>query len=158
MRACEAAIGVRPIVQHELHVCWTDGCTHWWRHTTHRSHKTPGGHVYPGSCCNCVCPQCVSMRWGDGPLKGTARKCYFLPRAIENVFLDPAAVICNALLRTRTEQGQPEYQTAPFHRSRRYAELRRACVNLGLDPNKVCCDGSHLAIHGCSVRCLCIPT
>ena len=156
MRACEAAIGVRPIVQHELHVCWTDGCTHWWRHTTHRSHKTPDGHVCPSSCRNCVCPQCGSMRWGDGPRKGIARKCYFFPQAIESFFLDP--VMCNALLRTRTEQGPPEARTAPFHRSRRYAELRQACINLGLDPNKVCCDGSHLAIHGCSVRRWCIPT
>ena len=41
LRACQQAIGVKPIDQHELHVCWTEGCTYWWRYATQRGHKTP---------------------------------------------------------------------------------------------------------------------
>ena len=132
MRACQRAIGVRPISQHELHVCWRDGCTHWWRFAAEKGHKHPGGEACQGECPTCVCPRCSTCRWE----KGKARKCYFFPQAIEQFFMDPE--LGSATLRTRTERCPTHERSAVFHRSKRYAELLQTCQKLGIDYRKVC--------------------
>lgn len=95
-RACDNAVGVPSADRYTLHVCWRDGCTHWWLHCPKCTHCPEGD-----ACPVCFCPKCGTHRYKVVDGKARPRECFLMWDVFEQFFLD--AQLCSGILKARRE-------------------------------------------------------
>lgn len=128
-KAIEKCLGVPPLHQYEIHVCWNERCTHWWPYVSKLNHRNAQNRPCTGTCTICTCPCCGESRWRAGCKKGTANVCYFFPSVLDQFFLDEE--LCVGILAAR------HHRTATFHKTAKYQQLVESCVGCGFDQRQV---------------------